>query len=1074
MVSIASVLPPGPWFQTRDAWQWLFLLPALAALPVALGAARRHGIERLTGMPAWAGAAVWLSMWALGVAFFGFMWDVTWHADLGRDLELFTVPHVLILAGLGGIGAAFLAAVALASRDSSAPGLRAFRLRVPVSAVPLGLLAAGALAGFPLDDYWHAVYGIDVTMWSPTHLLMIGAASLTPIAVWLMLREAGVHERRGHVRRLWLLMPGIVLVGLSTFQLEFDLGIPQWQLLYQPLLIAGAMAIALTAARVVVGRGGALLAAAGFIAMRAFVAAALTVGLGRGLAHFPLTVAEALCVEAAFLLPRLSVPARAVAGGLLVATAGLAAELGWTHLWYALTWGPELLPSWWMDVAMAMAGALLGAALGNVAAGRRAGLPAPAAAAAMLVVGVLLGLHLPLRHADPANVTLAASPAGPARLETTRQGVTLPEQPVWLHVTVSPAAEPDGADWFGIIAWQGGAPVQHATLLREAPGRYRASGPVPAGGGWKTLVIEYRGDVLEAAPVAMPPDFQYGLPQVDTPLSARSSDFVPASRLLTREAHGGPWWPAAPILAFFGLMAVVWAVALAAVCARLSAVRPGPPRAGEDGAGAGEGRRPRAVIVGSGFSGLGMAIRLKQAGIDDFVVLEKASDLGGTWRDNRYPGCACDIPSHLYSFSFAPSPCWTRKYPPADEIWAYMRRCAEQYGVVPHIRFETEMTGAELDPAGGGWRVHTRAGETFDCQALILAMGPLHQPMYPAIPGLERFGGRAFHSSDWDAGCDLTGRRVAVIGTGASAIQLVPQVAPRAATLHVFQRTPPWVLPRGDRPVAPWQRWLFRVLPVTQRAVRTAIYWSLELRVLGFSVNPGLMRLLQRLAVAHLHRQVADPELRRALTPGYTLGCKRVLLSDDYYPAFSRANVELVTSGISEVREDRIVTSDGVERPVDVIVFGTGFHVTDAMANVTVVGRDGLRIQDAWRDGMEAYLGTTVAGFPNLFLVLGPNTGLGHNSMVFMIEAQTRYVLQCLRMLRESGRAELEVRPPVQSAFNRRIQERLRRAVWSVGGCASWYLDASGTNRTLWPGSSFRYWLRTRRARTADYGVDVP
>jgi cation diffusion facilitator CzcD-associated flavoprotein CzcO len=723
-----------------------------------------------------------------------------------------------------------------------------------------------------------------------------------------------------------------------------------------------------------------------------------------------------------------------------------------------------------MDVGIAVAGALLGAALGNVAAGRRAGLPMPAAAAALVAVGVLLALHLPLRHADPSSVTLTAAPAGPARLETTRQGVTLPEQPVSLRVTVSPATEPDGADWFGIVAWQGGAPVAHASLLREGPGTYRSSAPVPAGGGWKTLVIEYRGDVLEAAPVALPPDFQYGLPQVDTPLAPRTSAFVPASRLLTREAHGGPWWPAAPILAFFGLMAVVWTVALAAVCGRLSAAGPGSPPAGEDAGGGVRG--PRVVIVGSGFSGLGMAIRLKQAGMHDFVVLEKASDLGGTWRDNRYPGCACDIPSNLYSFSFAPSPSWTRLYPPAEEIWAYMKRCAEDFGVVPHIRFETEMTGAELDPAAGGWRVRTRGGETIECQALVLAMGPLHQPMYPDIPGLERYGGRAFHSSEWDAACDLAGKRVAVIGTGASAIQLVPQVASRAAALHVFQRTPPWVVPRGDRPVAPWQRWLFRVLPVTQRIVRSATYWSLELRVLGFSVDPRLMRLLQPVALRHLHRQVADPDLRRALTPAYTLGCKRVLLSDDYYPAFSRPNVELVTSGISEVREDRIVTSDGVERPVDVIVFGTGFHVTDAMANLALVGRDGLRIQDAWRGGMEAYLGTAVAGFPNLFLVLGPNTGLGHNSMVFMIEAQTRYVLQCLRMLGENGRAALEVRPPVQTAFNRRIQERLRRAVWSVGGCASWYLDANGTNRTLWPGSSFRYWLRTRRARPADFAVE--
>jgi cation diffusion facilitator CzcD-associated flavoprotein CzcO len=1056
MESIASALLPGPWFQTENAGQWLFLVPALAPLPTGLAAVRRRGLERLTGMPAWAGAAVSLSCWGLVVAFFGFMWDVTWHADLGRDRELFTVPHALILLGLAGIAAGFVAAVALATRESG-------RLRVPVSAAPLGLLAAGALAGFPLDDYWHAVYGIDVTMWSPTHLLMIGAASLTPIAVWLVLREAGAHERPGPARRLWLLMPAVVLVGLSTFQLEFDLGIPQWQLLYQPLLIAGATAIALTAARVAIGRGGALLAAAGFLVMRAVVAVILVVGLGRGLPHVPLTVAEALCVEAAFLLPGLSVSARAIFGGLLIATAGLAAELGWTHLWYALPWTASLLPYWWMDAAMAVAGSLAGAAMGSVAAGRRAGLPAPATAAALAAIGVLLVLHVPLRHADPAGVTLAAAPAGPARLETTRQGFALPEQPVWLDVTVSPDTAPPGADWFGVIAWQGGAPVRQVALVREAPGRYRATAPVPAGGGWKTLVLLGRGDVLEAVPVAMPPDFQYGLPQVQAPLTPRATAFVPASRLLTREAHGGPWWPAAPILAFFALMAVAWIAALAAAFARVSGAGPGPPRRGA--------RRPRVVIVGSGFSGLGMAIRLKQGGMDDFVVLEKASDLGGTWRDNRYPGCACDIPSHLYSFSFAPGPGWSRRYPPAGEIWAYLRRCAERYGVEPHIRYGTEMTGAEVDPAGG-WRVHTRAGETIECAALVLAMGPLHRPMIPDVPGLDRFRGRSFHSSEWDPGCDLTGRRVAVIGTGASAIQLVPEVARRAAALHVFQRTPPWVLPRGDRPVAPWQRRLFRLLPVTRRLLRSAIYWSLELRVLGFSVSPGLMRLAERVAVRHLHSQVADPELRRALTPRYRLGCKRILLSDDYYPAFSRPNVELVTSGIAEVGEDRIVTADGVERPVDAIVFGTGFHVTDAMAQVAVVGRGGVALQDAWRGGMEAYLGTTVAGFPNLFLVLGPNTGLGHNSMVFMIEAQTRYVLQCLRLLEARGGAALEVLPRVQSAFNRRIQERLRRAVWSVGGCTSWYLDASGTNRTLWPGSSFRYWLRTRRARTADYAVD--
>jgi hypothetical protein len=575
MESITSgLLNQGLWFQTENAWQWLAVAVALAPLVAGLVAARRLGLERLTAMPAWAGAGTWLSAWALSVAFVGFMWDVAWHADLGRDQELFTVPHTLILLGLTGIGAAFAGAVTLATRAASAPGLRVGRLRVPVSAGPLGLLAAGALAAFPLDAYWHALYGIDVTMWSPTHLLMIGAAALTPVAIWLMLREAGVHHQSGRVGRLWVAMPAVVLVGLSTFQLEFDLGIPQWQPLYQPLLIAGAMAIALTAARVAIGRGGALLTAALFLALRALVAVVLAVGLGRSLALVPLTLAEALCVEAAFLLPRLSVPARAVAGGLLVATAGLAAESGWTHLWHGLPWGGDLLRYWWMDAAMAGAGALLGAAMGNVAAGRRAGLPRPFAAAALVAIGALLALHLPLRHAEPSSVTLAASPAGPARLQTTRAGIPLPEQPVWLTVAVSPTAAVDGADWFLVLAWQGGGPVRHVDLLRAADGSYRSAVPVPAGGSWKTMVVLAAGDVLEAAPVAMPPDFQYGLRQVPTPETSRTTPFVPASRLMTREAHGGPRWPAAAILTLFALMAVAWTATLAAAHGRVGAAGP--------------------------------------------------------------------------------------------------------------------------------------------------------------------------------------------------------------------------------------------------------------------------------------------------------------------------------------------------------------------------------------------------------------------------------------------------------------------------------------------------------------------
>ena len=486
--------------------------------------------------------------------------------------------------------------------------------------------------------------------------------------------------------------------------------------------------------------------------------------------------------------------------------------------------------------------------------------------------------------------------------------------------------------------------------------------------------------------------------------------------------------------------------------------------------GAGEGRDHDVVIIGAGFSGLGMAIELKRAGMDDFVVLEKAAEVGGTWWENTYPGCGCDIRSLLYSFSYEQKADWSRMFASQPEILDYLRHCADAYGLRPHIRFGAEVTGVEYDDATGGWDVLTAGGATLTARAVVAGMGPLHQPRFPEIPGMERFQGSAFHSAQWDHSCDLAGKRVAVVGTGASAIQFIPRIADQVGHLTVFQRTPPWVVPQPDRRLSEREHRLFRRFPGLQRAYRNLIYWEQEALGLAFS-HPRLLKAAQGLARRHIDRQVSDPDLRRKVTPDYTLGCKRILISSDYYPALARPNVDLVDRGVAEVRANAVVTRDGTEHPADVIIFGTGFHVTDAFDGAHITGRNGVKIQDAWRDGMEAYLGVAVSGFPNLFLLLGPNSGLGHNSMVFMIEAQTRYVRQCLEVLRREGGRSIEVRAGVQSAFNRRIQARLKDAVWSAGGCVSWYLDEKGVNRTIWPGSTVAYWLRTRRPRRRDYRI---
>jgi cation diffusion facilitator CzcD-associated flavoprotein CzcO len=474
------------------------------------------------------------------------------------------------------------------------------------------------------------------------------------------------------------------------------------------------------------------------------------------------------------------------------------------------------------------------------------------------------------------------------------------------------------------------------------------------------------------------------------------------------------------------------------------------------------------AIVGSGFAGLGMAVNLKRAGIEDFVILERAEELGGTWRDNTYPGCQCDVPSTLYSFSFAPNFNWTHTFPLQQEIWDYLRRVARENGIVDKLRFGHELTAGTWLPEGPHWELETPRGR-LTARVLVLGTGALSEPSIPPLPGLESFTGTVFHSARWNHEHDLSGERVAVIGTGASAIQFVPRIRPQVERLHIYQRTPPWIMPHPDRPTTELERTVWRAIPRSQHLWRGAVWTARESLVVGLTLEPRLMSSMERVARRHLRRQVPDPALRRALTPRYRLGCKRILISNEYLPALCEDNVELVADGVREMRPRSIVAGDGSEREVDTIIFGTGFQVTSPPSAAYLRGRHGQLLADAWSDGMSAYLGTTISGFPNAFMIVGPNTGLGHSSMIYMIESQIAYVMQALRAMARRGALAIDVRADVQRAYNDELQRRLERTVWNTGGCRSWYLDSGGRNTTLWPSFTFRFRERTRSFDESDY-----
>ncbi|WP_172384314.1 NAD(P)/FAD-dependent oxidoreductase [Streptomyces sp. MNP-20] len=472
------------------------------------------------------------------------------------------------------------------------------------------------------------------------------------------------------------------------------------------------------------------------------------------------------------------------------------------------------------------------------------------------------------------------------------------------------------------------------------------------------------------------------------------------------------------------------------------------------------------AVIGAGFAGLCMAMRLTRAGVTSFTVYEKADDLGGVWRDNTYPGAGCDIPSQLYSYSFAPREDWSRAYPGQAELLRYLHDCADAHGLRPRIRFGTEIVAASYDETHRRWELRTAAGRAHRARVLVTAVGQLNRPRFPDVPGRGDFAGTAFHSARWNHRHDLAGKAVGVIGTGPSAVQFVPRVARQARTLRVFQRSANWVMPKWDYRYGPVHQALFRTAP--GRLAFRGGWFAFCDTVLYSAVRGGrLGKAVEYLCRRHLRTQVTDPALRAKLTPDFPLGCKRVLISDDYLPALGRDNVELITERVTRITPRGVVTADGTEHALDTLIYGTGFTATEFLAPVTVTGRDGrLLREEAWADGAAAFLGMTVPGFPNLFLLYGPNTNLGNNSVVLMIEAQVRYVLDCLATLDRDGRDAWEVSPGAFAAFQDRVQEALGETVWQAG-CDSWYKTATGRITNNWPYRAARYRALTRRTGRA-------
>jgi cation diffusion facilitator CzcD-associated flavoprotein CzcO len=475
----------------------------------------------------------------------------------------------------------------------------------------------------------------------------------------------------------------------------------------------------------------------------------------------------------------------------------------------------------------------------------------------------------------------------------------------------------------------------------------------------------------------------------------------------------------------------------------------------------------KVIVIGAGFGGLAAAIRLKQTGQDDFIVLERADDVGGVWRDNRYPGCACDVQSHLYSYSFAPNAGWSHQFSPQSEIWDYLRRCARDFQILERIRFNTVVQKLHWSDAHGEWIIETSHGE-YRGRYVLLGMGALSDPRIPSLEGMSDFKGLLYHSAQWPTNLDLRGKSVCVVGTGASAIQFVPRIQPVVSKLYLFQRTAPWVVKRGDSAISRKTAKRFQRFPWMQQWARFGIYVQRELLAFGFR-NPIVMRVVQMQATRHMRASIKDPALRRKLTPDYTLGCKRVLVSDDYYPALAQPNVQVVASGLERVTEHGVVGHDGVEHKVDVIIFGTGFQVQDLPYSHYIYGRGGKSLAEVWQGSPRSLAGIMVSGFPNLFLLHGPNTVLGHTSMIYMLETQVEQALRLIARAENLNMAVVEARAQAQERDVAWVDRKLRGTVWVTAGCKSWYMDKTGRNASIWPSYTFVYRNRVLGMRPENY-----
>jgi cation diffusion facilitator CzcD-associated flavoprotein CzcO len=474
------------------------------------------------------------------------------------------------------------------------------------------------------------------------------------------------------------------------------------------------------------------------------------------------------------------------------------------------------------------------------------------------------------------------------------------------------------------------------------------------------------------------------------------------------------------------------------------------------------------IVVGAGFAGIAVGIKLREAGIHDFVILDKAQSPGGVWRDNTYPGCACDVPSALYSYSFAPKPDWQRVFAPQEDIRRYLQETAEQHGLRPHFRFGQEVQEARWCEAEARWHLRTSQGE-WRARFAVMACGPMHEPSVPDLPGLKDFPGEIFHSSAWRHDVSLKGRRVAVIGTGASAIQFVPAIQPHVGHMTVFQRTPQWILPKADLAISPWAQKLFKLLPVTQKIMRASVYATFE-SLNGGMRHPALMGVVRALARHNIHRSIRDPEMRRKLTPNYTPGCKRILQSNNWYPALSQPNVSLVSHGVKAVEGRKVIASDGSVHEVDAIVLGTGFEITAPPVADRIRGRSGKTVAERWQGSPQGYLGTMVLECPNAFLMIGPNLAVS-SSAVIIIEAQLAYIVDAIKQARRDGLRTIEPDPKVHDEYNRSVQEALQKTVWNNGGCSSYFLDRNGRNSTAWPWTTFEMRRRLSHFQPEEHKV---